>query len=277
MSDPFKAVHADLVKAVKALRNDAETKFKAFKLAESESNEAVTHWQEAQKRLETFEREVLNVKAVAAPKAASAKKTAKATATVKKAKKKKAAKTVAKKAAPKAKTKAKAKSKAAPKAKAKAKAKSKAKTRKKPTKKAVANAAAGREAVASGARPPLKKAIATIIGTKVMDAGQVLAGLEEKGWVPSAGNPRQYLSFVLSSSKDWFERTEKRGEYRVRPNAPVKDGSAKKKSKAKATKKKAAAKAPATTPTATTAAVDSKLGDLGLGNSNVQPNPFANA
>ena len=270
MSDPFKAVHADLKKAVKSLRDDAETKYNTAQKAQVESDTAVASWQGAQARLETFEREVLAEKPAVK---ATAKKTAKKT-TAKKATKK----TAAKKKTVKAKAKAapKAKKKAAKKTAKKRVAKSATKSAGKPTKKAAANAAEGRAAVASGARPPLKKAIATIIGDGEMDAGQVLAGLEEKGWVPNAGKPRQYLSFVLSSSKDWFERNpNKRGVYKVRAGAPVKDGTAKKKSKKAKSKKVRASTNGATTKAKSTANVDQKLGDLGIGNSNVQSNPFA--
>jgi hypothetical protein len=79
------------------------------------------------------------------------------------------------------------------------------------------NASDGRDAVARGDRPPLKKAMVAVMGTKIMNASDILAALEAKGWAPASNDPHQYVSFMLSSNTpEVFERTEKRGHYRVR-------------------------------------------------------------
>jgi hypothetical protein len=84
------------------------------------------------------------------------------------------------------------------------------------------NVAEGRKAVANGERPPLKKAVAMVMGDKVMNARDVVGALEEKGWAPASNNPYQYVSFVLASNRpEVFERTGKRGYYRVRPGYAV--------------------------------------------------------
>lgn len=102
------------------------------------------------------------------------------------------------------------------------------------------NTAEGRKAVASGERPPLKKAVVLVMGEDVMSAREVVDALEEKGWTPSSNNPCQYISYILSSNQpEVFERTGKRGYYRVRPGYLASQGNAgknKDKSKGKKTK-----------------------------------------
>ena len=169
--------------------------------------------------------------------------------------KKVAKKATKKAAAPKAK-------KAAKKATKKAAPKAKAKKGRKPTKNVAA--AEGRRAVARGDRPVLKEAMKTVMGDKVMAAQDIVDGLKAKGWLPNAKDPRTYISFTLSAQKDAFERTEKRGYYRVRKNgkaAPKKPSTPKAAASGNHTKKPKGD-------------VDKGLAELGIGESNVAANPF---
>lgn len=122
----------------------------------------------------------------------------------------------------------------------------------------VSNATEGRRAVARGDRPPLKEAMATVMGKSTMGAAEILAGLEKKGWMGNAKGPQQYVSYMLSSNKDVFERVG-RGQYRVRDGAVL----SKKPKNAEAPAKKASSKKSST---------DAELSDLmGPG---VASNPF---
>ena len=76
------------------------------------------------------------------------------------------------------------------------------------------NVAAGRRAVARGDRPPMKEAIALIMGDKETEIGEVVAALEKKGWLPNTPHPRPYVNCFLANSKDVFERVS-RGKYKV--------------------------------------------------------------
>jgi len=102
--------------------------------------------------------------------------------------------------------------KPAPKKKAKKKA---SKPKKKAAAKPNPRAAEGRRAQARGDRPPLKQAIAVVMGKATMDAATVVKALKARGWLPNAEDPHQYASFMLSSSRDVFERV-RRGFYRVK-------------------------------------------------------------
>lgn len=82
------------------------------------------------------------------------------------------------------------------------------------SKAAAKRAAEGRRAVARGDRPPLREAMAVVMGDGSMTSADVVAALEARGWGPNADDPRQYISYMLSSSKDTFDRVE-RGVYRV--------------------------------------------------------------
>lgn len=111
----------------------------------------------------------------------------------------------------------------APPSKRKARAKKRTKAKKAPSakaKKASSNAVAeGRRAVARGDRPPMKVAIAKVMGDKVMDCSEVIAGLKEKNWLPNTvpgEKTQQYISYILSSSTDAFQRVE-RGRYKALP------------------------------------------------------------
>jgi len=164
-----------------------------------------------------------------------------AKATVKKAKKKTAKKKtkVAAKAAPK---------KAAKKVTKKVAKKRTAKLKKAKSKSATnsvtaasrKNAAAGRRAVATGERPPLKDSMKAVMGKKTMNAQGVVNALAKKKWLPASSDHRQYISFMLSNNcPDTFERTETRGYYRVAKGATEakgKNGSAPKKAVSKGKK-----------------------------------------
>ena len=79
-------------------------------------------------------------------------------------------------------------------------------------------AAEGRRAVAEGKRPPIKDAIGKIMGSKTMSIDDIFEGLKAKSWLPNSSEPRQYISYLLSTSKDRFERVASagRGFYRAK-------------------------------------------------------------
>lgn len=79
-------------------------------------------------------------------------------------------------------------------------------------------AAEGRRAVAEGKRPPIKDAIAKVMGTKTMSIDDIFEGLKAKTWLPNSSEPRQYIAYLLSTSKDRFERVASagRGFYRAK-------------------------------------------------------------
>lgn len=70
-------------------------------------------------------------------------------------------------------------------------------------------------------KPPIKQAIAQVMGSEVCNADTITARLEEKGWLPAAHDPRTYVAYLISASKDMFTRCPKsgRGFYRVNPGA----------------------------------------------------------
>lgn len=194
-----------------------------------------------------------------------------AKAAPKKAKKKTAKKATPKKqASPGKKTAKKAKGKKTATKKAKAKKVSKKAAPKAKGKTNTSNAAEGRRAVARGDRPPMKEAMVTVMGGpggKPFDAASIVEGLEKRGWMPQSKDPQQYISYMLSSNKDTFERVG-RGQYTVRAGAT------------KAAPKKTRLKKPAEAKTAkapTNGEVDKELGDLGITEGNVAANPFASA
>jgi hypothetical protein len=77
---------------------------------------------------------------------------------------------------------------------------------------------AGQEAVARGERPPFKKAIMMVLDKRTMNATQIVEALKAKKWMPESSDPRQYVSYMLSTNTpDTFQRTDKRGFYEVRP------------------------------------------------------------
>lgn len=160
------------------------------------------------------------------------------------------AKVATKKAAPAAKAPAaKVPAKAAPAAKAPAKAAPVAKA-------APPNGAKPNGAKPNGLKPTLRQAITQVLGKQSMNADQVLALLQEKGWAPNAKDPRGYVAHRLCSNKDSFEpdQTKGRGFYRVRraetQEAPKAAPVAKAAPAAKAPTKKAAPAAKKAAPAA---------------------------
>ena len=135
-------------------------------------------------------------------------------------------------------------------------------------KKSATNATEGRRAVARGDRPTMKEAIATVMGKSAMGSADIVSGLEKKGWLPNAQDPQQYVSYLLSSNKDVFERLE-RGLYKVREGAVFSRRQVKlrENGESEGKGKKAAA---ATSSSATEAA----LTELGIEKGNVASNPF---
>jgi hypothetical protein len=99
--------------------------------------------------------------------------------------------------------KAKPAKKAAAKAKP-AKVKAKAAPKGKPSR-----AAQGRREVANGDRPPIKKAIAKVLGKRVMHANDVYEAIKEKGQLPNSHDPRGYIGYLLSASKVTVKRAGK--------------------------------------------------------------------
>lgn len=82
----------------------------------------------------------------------------------------------------------------------------------------MSRAADGRRDVASGKRPAIKQACAQVLGNETLDTKEVVARLEQNGWMPNTNNPSGYINFVLSSAAkkgDTFERVG-RGQYRVK-------------------------------------------------------------
>lgn len=79
-------------------------------------------------------------------------------------------------------------------------------------------AAQGRRDVASGKRPKIKDAMTIVMGDTPMNAESIFAGLEARGWTPNSKNPKSYISYLLSSLRDHFEKVPgQRGIYRVKP------------------------------------------------------------
>jgi len=56
-----------------------------------------------------------------------------------------------------------------------------------------------------------------VLGNKVMSGDDIYAGLIERNWLPNSKEPRKYVGYLLSSTKDRFEavKTAGRGMYRV--------------------------------------------------------------
>jgi len=80
-----------------------------------------------------------------------------------------------------------------------------------------ARVAAGRRAQASGARPKFKDALAIVMGADVCNATDILERLKAQNWVPDSNEPRAYIQYALSATKDAFEKVpaKGRGFYRV--------------------------------------------------------------
>ncbi len=174
---------------------------------------------------------------------------------------KKAGKKAAKKA-PAAATKKKVGKKAAKKAAAAPSAK---KVGKKAAKKTVAPAAEARHTVTRGG-PLMIDKVVSAMGSKNMNAGQVVEAMGSKGTMPESSNPKGYIACVLHTGeeKGVFKKVS-RGVYCVDPSYKPQDG------------KKAGKKAPPNgdgkLPSET---VESEVNDLNLGGeSGVAENPFS--
>lgn len=87
--------------------------------------------------------------------------------------------------------------------------------RPKPTVETRERVSEGRRAVARGDRPTLKEAIQEVLGKSTLGAGEVLTRLTQRGWAPNSTDPQQYISYMLSSNNDVFDRVS-RGLYRVK-------------------------------------------------------------
>lgn len=118
----------------------------------------------------------------------------------------------------------------------------------------------GRQAVLRGERPPLREAMAIVMGAKTLNSLQVYEALKARNWLPQGEDPRGYISMTFSKNAEMFER-QGRGEYRV------KEGS--KKITNGASKRTTTAKASPTT--------DEALAELGITHGAVAENPFSDA
>lgn len=160
------------------------------------------------------------------------------------------------------------------KSKAKAKAKAKAKT---PTNPKVSES---RKAVADGRLPPLKLRLLEVMkGSKGMKIPDIVKALDEKNWTPNSKKVGTYMSLMLGSHEDLFERVT-RGVYKIRDEAvegKTKVNASKVNGKASKAKSNSKAKTKAKADTQgkdepSSDAVDEKLSDLG---NSVADNPFA--
>lgn len=72
-------------------------------------------------------------------------------------------------------------------------------------------------------RPQVKLAMTKVMGKRTMNSDDVIRALTAKNWLPNAkaGNHRQYIGYLLSTTKKLFERDhdQGRGFYRVRQDA----------------------------------------------------------
>ena len=95
------------------------------------------------------------------------------------------------------------------------------------------NAAEGRRAVADGVRPPIRDAIEKVLGAEVLNIETIYSKLCARHWAPTSSEPRQYVAYLLATTKDKFERVPSmgRGFYR---NARTKKALVEAKSETKA-------------------------------------------
>lgn len=287
------SIQVQLKEAASAKRQEAvEARKKAAELAQA----AEQAEKEAEGTQAAYDAYIASTsgKAPAKAPAKGSRNKVKATATVKKT----AAKSKATKAAPKATAKKATKATAAPKKKAaaaasapkKAAAKVKAAPKKAATKGAAKKAAAAnsakisrtRKAVADGKLPPLKERIRQVMGSKEMEVKEIIVELDKKGWLPESKDNSTYMSYMLSSSKEDFERVS-RGKYKViqktataaaaKPAEKKTVTPRKTNGKAKAAPKAQpeAAKATPATPALSNGEIDKELAELG---NNVADNPF---
>lgn len=79
-----------------------------------------------------------------------------------------------------------------------------------------ARAAAGLRAVQLGLRPPIKEAMAAVMGDQAMNSQMIHDLLKAKDQLPNAQDPKGYIGYLLSSSKEHFKRCPEvgRGYYK---------------------------------------------------------------
>ena len=127
-----------------------------------------------------------------------------------------------------------------------------------------------RKAVADGSLPPLKDRLKIVMGAGEVSIKTIVDALSAKNWAPKSKSLGTYISFMLGSHPETFERV-RRGVYKVISS----NGSAKApKAKLQPTKvngKKASAKKGEA---ASTEKVDTSLAELGVNDSGAAANPF---
>lgn len=132
-------------------------------------------------------------------------------------------------------------------------------------------AAQGREAVKAGLRPPIKDAMAQVMGDEVLNADTIFERLEKKGWLPNAKKPRAYIGYLLSATKERFESvpSKGRGFYRRKDKTSKVNGGGKKTEETKAAppapKSEAKVESKVDVSTKSTPTADEVLKDLGMG------------
>lgn len=74
---------------------------------------------------------------------------------------------------------------------------------------------------ANGVRPSTKDAIFQVLNGQSLTADDIFKALKAKGWLPNSNDPRNYIAYLLSSTKDRFERVKGagRGVYRCKTGA----------------------------------------------------------
>jgi colicin import membrane protein len=77
-------------------------------------------------------------------------------------------------------------------------------------------------------QPVLKDALIKVLGNDTLNLDEIQERLKENNWLPSSSEPRKYIGFVLSQTKDIFDPAPEkgRGYYRVK-GAPKTSGTAK--------------------------------------------------
>lgn len=72
-------------------------------------------------------------------------------------------------------------------------------------------------------RPPIRDAIFHVLNGHQFTADDIFKELKVKGWLPNSNDPRGYIAYLLSSTKDRFERVKGagRGVYRCKAGVTV--------------------------------------------------------
>jgi hypothetical protein len=150
--------------------------------------------------------------------------------------------------------------------------------------------AAPAKKAATGKPLTLKDAMVAAMGDKECTSEMILDGLKKAGRMPKSGNPRGYISAMLSSNKDAFKQTS-RGHYKVVANYAPKSKAPKavaapKAAAAPKAKKAAAVAAPKAAPAAAPAPADpngsgvspteaAQMAELGINTAGgITSNPF---